>query len=72
MEVKEEQLDTSCFKRIWAVRRGCREKSGGQTTRELTHLGHFLFVLKFCRSKNGSVNHTLPTDQWLMFSQVLG
>lgn len=38
----------------------------------LTQEGHFLFVLKSCPSKKGSVKHTLATNQWPVFSEVLG
>lgn len=31
------------FKRIWAVRRAWREKTGGQVTSGQTHAGHSLF-----------------------------
>lgn len=56
---------------IWAVRSRWREKTGGQGTSGLTDAGHFLLGLEACPTRKGSVNQTLPMNQWLMFSQAL-
>ena len=54
------------------MRRAWREKRGSQVTSGLTPAGHFLSGLESPPTKKCSVNQTLLTDQWLLFSQTLG
>lgn len=41
--LKKSNWTEESFKRIWAVRRAWRKKTGGQVTSGQTHAGHFLF-----------------------------